>query len=144
MILPAGLVGLAVAAFVAATPLPMASEPVFLALQLAAAAPVWALVAVASAANTAGSFVTYALGRGVRAAGAGSRLAPSAEQMARGEAWLRRRGAWALLLSWAPGGDLIVLAAGALRMPLVLFGVLVAVAKTGRYAALGAGLSLMG
>lgn len=144
MMLPASLAGLAVAAFVAATPLPMASEPVFLALHLAAAAPVWALVAVASVANTAGSFVTYALGRGVRAAGAGSRFAPSPEQMARGEDWLRRRGAWALLLSWAPGGDLIVLAAGALRMPLVLFGALVALAKTGRFVVLGAGLSALG
>lgn len=143
MILPAGLLGLAVAAFVAATPLSMASEPVFLALQLAGVAPVWVLVAVASVANTAGSFVTYALGRGVRAAGAGSRLAPSPEQMARGEDWLRRRGAWALLLSWAPGGDLIVLAAGALRMPLLMFGVLVAIAKTARYAALGAGVSAL-
>ncbi|HSF64965.1 MAG TPA: VTT domain-containing protein [Paracoccaceae bacterium] len=142
MMLPAGLTGMAVAAFAAATPLPMPSEPVFLALQLAAAVPLWALILVASVANTAGSFVTYALGRGVRAAGAGTRLAPSPEAMARGEAWLRRRGAWALLLSWAPGGDLIVLAAGALRMPLLLFGVLVAMAKTGRYAALGAGLSL--
>lgn len=142
MILPVSLIGLALAAFVAATPLPMASEPVFLALQVAAAAPLWALVAVASVANTAGSFVTYALGRGVRVAGAGTRFAPSPETMAKGEAWLRRRGAWALLLSWAPGGDLIVLAAGALRMPLVLFGVLVAIAKTGRYAVLGAGVSL--
>ena len=38
-----------------------------------------------------------------------------------------------MLLSWAPGGDVIVGLSGVLRVPFPLFLLLVAIAKTGRY-----------
>ena len=132
------LAGLFVAAFLAATPVPFQSEIVFLGL-LAAGHPAWVLVTVASVGNTLGSCVTYALGRGIGEIGAG-RFAPSAQNRDRAERWFKRWGVWALLLSWAPGGDLIVLVAGALRTPVWLFVTLVALAKTGRYLAV-AGLA---
>jgi membrane protein YqaA with SNARE-associated domain len=56
--------------------------------------------------------------------------------MDRAEAWVARWGRWALLLSWAPGGDVIVTLAGVLRVPVPVFLVLVTLAKTGRYAVL--------
>jgi membrane protein YqaA with SNARE-associated domain len=57
-------------------------------------------------------------------------------QMARAEDWFRRWGLWSLLLAWAPGGDVLVAVAGLLRVPFPIFLLLVAIAKTGRYAVL--------
>ncbi|MDR0809061.1 MAG: VTT domain-containing protein [Gemmobacter sp.] len=130
----AALVGLAAAAFLAATPLPMQSEPVFVAVQIAGVAPLWLMLLVAGVANTAGSVVTWAVGRGARAAGRGA----TAARLARAEAAYARWGHWTLLLSWAPLGDVICLVAGAMRVPLWQFAALVGLAKTTRYAVLAA------
>lgn len=135
------LTGMAASAFLAATPLPMNSEMVFLPLLAAGTVPVLALILVASVANTLGSFVTYAIGRGVGGL-AGGRFAPSEAQRAKAERWFARWGVWALLLAWAPGGDLVVAMAGALRTNLWVFGVLVAVSKTLRYVALAGVVAL--
>jgi membrane protein YqaA with SNARE-associated domain len=128
--------GLFLVAFLAATPVPFNSEVVFLGLQ-AADWPVLTLVAAASVGNVLGSCVTYALGRGLGGLRDHPRFPLRPAQMARAEAWFARWGLWSLLLSWAPGGDLLVATAGALRVPLATFLTLVTLAKTGRYAALG-------
>lgn len=131
------LSGLFAAAFLAATLIPAQSELVFIALQTAGAAPLWLLIVVAGVGNTAGAFVNYALGRGVTR-WQGRRWFPaSPAAMARAERWFQRRGLWVLLLSWAPMGDVVTVVAGALRVPLWHFGLLVALAKTGRYIVLG-------
>jgi membrane protein YqaA with SNARE-associated domain len=132
----AGLAGLWLAAFLAATPVPFQSEIVFLALQAAGVASPWVLVMVASVGNVLGSVVTYGIGRGV-AQYQGRRWFPVAPaQMARAEAWFARWGVWVLLASWAPFGDVIVLMAGVLRTQVGMFLLLVAVAKTARYVVL--------
>ncbi len=130
-----GLGGMFVAAFAAATPIPMQSELVFAAL----AASGWslpALVVVASLGNVLGSLVTYAVGRGLGGAGLGRWFGISPDKLLRAETWFARWGRWALLVSWAPGGDVLVALAGVLRMPLLVFLPLLALAKTGRYIAL--------
>ena len=132
----ASLGGLMLAAFLAATPLPMQSEAVFVALQLAGTAPVWLMVICAGIANTAGSIVTWAMGRGLRALEGRFRI--PAAQLARAEALYRRWGLWTLLLSWAPLGDMICFVAGALRVPLWQFTLIVGLAKTARYALVAA------
>ena len=130
------LSGLFLAALLAATPVPFQSELVFLAMQ-AAGWDTLTLILVASIGNTLGSCVTYALGRWL----SGQRdhrwfpLTPA--QMTRAEGWWGRWGLWLLLLSWAPVGDVIVALSGVLRVPLPVFLLLVAIAKTGRYIALG-------
>ncbi len=129
------LSGLFLAALLAATPVPFNSEVPFIALQ-AAGWPALTLVAVASVGNVLGSCVTYALGRGLGGWRDHPRFPIRPVQMARAEAWFRRRGLWSLLLSWAPGGDVLVAVAGLMRVPLPIFLVLVTVAKTARYAAL--------
>ena len=135
------LLGLFVAAFLAATPVPFQSEILFAGLLMAGTADPLALIAVASVGNVLGSFVTYAMGRGL-VHFRGRRWFPvTPEALARAEGWFRRWGVWVLLLSWAPGGDLMVAMAGVLRTPIWLFAVLVTVAKTARYAVL-AGLTL--
>jgi len=142
MVTLSALSGLFVAAFLAATILPMQSELVFVALQINDVAHLWLLVAVASIANTLGAFVNYGLGRGV-SRWQGRRWFPaSPAQIARAERWFSRWGVWLLLLSWAPGGDGFTVVAGMLRTPIWLFGVLVTIAKTGRYVVL-AGLTAL-
>jgi membrane protein YqaA with SNARE-associated domain len=130
------LSGLFVAALLAATPIPFQSELVFLGLQAAGWDTV-VLVIVASVGNTLGSCVTYGLGRWLSDRRDHRWFPLSPPQMARAESWFSRWGIWTLLLSWAPGGDLIVALSGVLRVPFTLFLGLVAMAKTGRYIALG-------
>src|SRR3990167_5136693 len=132
---------MAVSAFAAATPLPMNSELVFLGLLATGTVPLWSLVLIASIANTAGSFLTYGIGRGIGGVGRGG-FAPEGGQRAQAEPWFARWGVWSLLLAWAPGGDLVVAMAGVLRTNLWLFGALVGFSKTLRYVVLAGGVLL--
>lgn len=132
----AELAGLFAVAFLAATIFPAQSEILLAGMVVAERHPVWALVAVASAGNIAGSMVNWVLGRFI-ARFEGRRWFPvSREQVARAERWYRRWGKWSLLLSWAPViGDPLTVVAGVLREPLPAFVVLVTLAKLGRYVA---------
>ena len=124
----AGLAGLFVSAFVSATVLPGNSEIVLAAFLSAFPARATAAIAVATLGNTLGGLTTYALGRLVPA-GKG----PSA----RATAWVRRYGAFALLLSWVPViGDALCAAAGWLRVAWWAAAIAMAVGKLARYLAL--------
>jgi membrane protein YqaA with SNARE-associated domain len=129
------LAGLFLAAFLAATPVPFQSEVVFLGLQ-AAGWQALPLIVVASVGNVLGSCLTYALGRGLGGLRDHPRFPVRAARLARAERWFGRWGLWSLLLSWGPGGDLIVFVAGLLRAPVALVILLLVIAKTGRYMAL--------
>jgi membrane protein YqaA with SNARE-associated domain len=129
------LAGLFAAAFLAATPVPFQSELVFLGLQAAGFSSL-SLILVASIGNTLGSCVTYGLGRWLSDQRDHRWFPLKPDQMIRAERWFARWGLWSLLLSWAPFGDMIVAIAGVLRVPVPIFLVLVALAKTGRYIAL--------
>lgn len=120
------------AAFLAATPIPMQSELAFIALA-AAGWPLTALVIVASVGNVLGSCLTYGVGRGLGASSLLRWFKISADGLTRAEQWFARWGRWALLLSWAPGGDLLVALAGVLRLPLLVVLPLLILAKTARY-----------
>lgn len=123
------------AAFLAATPAPLPSEPVFLAL-LAAGQDALVLIIVASVGNTLGSCVTYAVGLGAERLKQHRWFPLQPETLARAQDWWGRWGLWSLLLSWAPGGDALVALAGLMRVPFWRFLLLVALAKTMRYAVL--------
>ena len=128
---------LAFAACVAATIFPLQSEAVLVGLMLAGEQPDWALVAVASVANTAGAVVNWGLGRLIHRYRDRRWFPASPEALARAEGWYRRWGHWSLMLSWAPIiGDPLTVIAGVLREPLWRFLILVALAKTGRYVTL--------
>ena len=60
----------------------------------------------------------------------------SEKQLDRAQRWYARWGVWSLLLSWAPLGDAITVAAGIMRTRFLVFLLLVGLAKTGRYVAL--------
>lgn len=133
MLIGASLSGMFLSAFLAATILPFPSEVLFLALIAERSSPVWLIVLVASIGNTLGSCLTYAMGRGLGGA-QGARWFPvTPQQMDRATRWFNHYGRWSLLLSWAPGGDVVVAAAGLLRVPLWQFVTLVSIAKTARY-----------
>nr|WP_249732407.1 YqaA family protein [Roseococcus sp. SDR] len=115
----------------------MQSEAVLIGLMLAGEQPVWALVLVASVANTAGSVVNWWLGGVIHRYRDRRWFPASPEQLSRAEGWYRRWGHWSLMLSWAPIiGDPLTVIAGVLREPLWRFLILVALAKTGRYVTL--------
>ena len=135
----AGLGGLFVIAFVAATILPAQSEAALVALLVAGVQSPVLLVAVASLGNVLGAVVNWALGRGVERFRDRRWFPVGPEALDRATGWYRRWGRWSLLLSWAPiGGDALTVAAGVLREPLWSFLVLVTIAKTARYIVLAA------
>lgn len=130
--------GLFLAAFLAATLLPMQSEAVLVALLLADHPVAW-LVVVASAGNVLGSLVNWWLGRGLERFRDRRWFPVSPAALARAQAWYARHGRWTLLLSWLPVvGDPLTLVAGVMRERLWVFLLLVTLAKTGRYAVLAA------
>ncbi|MFM9849695.1 MAG: YqaA family protein [Hyphomicrobiaceae bacterium] len=130
--------GLFMAAFAAATVLPMQSEAVLVGLLLADYSP-WLLITVASVGNVLGSMINWLLGRGIERFREWSWFPARKSQLERAHRWYRRYGKWSLLLSWAPIiGDPLTLIAGVLREPLPTFLILVAIAKIGRYLILAA------
>ena len=122
-----GLAALFAAAFVSATVLPANSEIMLLAVLRAFPERFAEAILVATVGNTLGGMTTYGLGRLVP-----ERKVPSA----RAVAWVRRYGAWALLLSWVPiVGDAMCAAAGWLRVGVVPALAAMAVGKLARYLA---------
>ncbi|MEZ5798961.1 MAG: YqaA family protein [Paracoccaceae bacterium] len=130
-----GLLGMFLAALVAASPVPLPSEPVFVALLAAGTAP-WPLVAIATLGNVLGSCITFAVGRAARQLQGRRWFPASPRQMEKAQDWFNRYGLWSLLITFLPGGDALVLVAGLLRVPVWLFLALVTLAKGGRYIAL--------
>jgi membrane protein YqaA with SNARE-associated domain len=130
--------GLFLAAFAAATILPMQSEAALVGLLLADYAP-WLVIAVASIGNVLGSVVNWFLGRGIESFRAKRWFPASESALDRAQRWYGRYGKWSLLLSWAPiVGDPLTLVAGMLREPFPTFLLLVTIAKVGRYLVLAA------
>ncbi len=126
--------GLFLLSFLAATIFPAQSEVGLAALILSQHYSLVLLIAVASAGNTLGSVVNWALGRGVERFRDKRWFPVKPDQLNRAIAWYRKYGRWSLLMSWAPFiGDPLTVVAGILREPILSFVLLVAVAKTVRY-----------
>ncbi len=130
---PMDLITLFFWSFLAATILPLGSEPALAAIvshRDAVALP----VTIATLGNYLGACTTYALAMSVSKAVKSER---ALRRMERAANLVRRYGAPALLLSWVPLlGDAIVAAAGAARMPFVPFSLWTIAGKTARYAVL--------
>jgi len=121
--------GLFVAAFLAATLLPLPSE-VPLALLVRGDARIVLPVLVATAGNYLGACTTYGLARGLVA-----RRTPAASSIGGRALYLfKRYGAPSLLLSWLPAiGDGIVAVAGAAQLPFAVFSAWTVAGKAVRY-----------
>lgn len=127
------LVALFVWSFLAATIVPLGSEPALAAI-VNSRGTVVLPVFVATLGNYLGACTTYLLALGAAAAVRNER---SARRMERAAGIVRRYGAPALLLSWVPLlGDAIVAAAGAARMSFATFSIYTVIGKAMRYLAL--------
>ena len=127
------LLVLFMSAFAASTILPMSSEVVLGALAASGTSDRALLLVVATAGNTLGAVVNWAIGR--YAASWRGRLPPLDDaKFERASRWFRRWGIWCLLFSWLPVvGDPLTLVAGVLRTAFLPFVVLVLVGKAARY-----------
>ena len=133
------LLGLFLAAFLAATLIPAQSEAVLVGLLLAGPHPVWLLLAVATVGNVLGAVVNWGIGRFLIRFADHPRFPFSPAQLARAQGSYARWGWVSLFGSWLPFvGDPLTLAAGAMKEPLWRFLTVVTLAKGGRYLALAA------
>jgi len=126
-----GLSTLFVVAFVSATLLPMGSEPALFGLVSLNPGLFWPAVAVATAGNTLGGAVSWAMGVGAHRAV--DRVRGSSTHL-RALDWLERFGPKACLLSWLPlVGDPLCAVAGWLKFPFWPCVAYMAVGKCLRY-----------
>ncbi len=126
--------GLFLAAFGAATLLPMQSEAVLVGLLLAAEQPPALLLLVATTGNVLGSAANWLLGRYIEHLRHRRWFPVPEDKLQRARQAYQRYGRWSLLLSWVPIiGDPLTVIAGVLREPFWSILLIVLVAKAGRY-----------
>ncbi|MBL8515377.1 MAG: DedA family protein [Betaproteobacteria bacterium] len=107
----AGLTGLFLSAFLAATLLPGGSEVAFVAFVSWQPASAWTALGVATLGNTLGGLTSVWLGRRLPEA-------PAGRHFPRLDRWMKRHGAFTLLLAWLPVvGDALCVLAGWRRVP---------------------------
>jgi membrane protein YqaA with SNARE-associated domain len=144
-----GLPAVFIVSLLAATILPVGSEPVLLGYLAAVPEMFWWAIIVATLGNTLGGVISYAMGTGahglfgrwrarrrkVEATTLETEPVPVlTPARARAERWVHRFGAPVLLLAWLPiVGDPLCAVAGWLRLPFWPCVVYMAVGKLGRY-----------
>ncbi|MDX1609626.1 MAG: YqaA family protein [Halofilum sp. (in: g-proteobacteria)] len=137
----AAYLGLFATAFLAATVLPAYSEVVFAGLLAQGFDPL-ALWCWATAGNTLGAAVNWAMGRFLLRFQDRRWFPFRLDQLGAAQRWYARYGVWSLLLAWAPvGGDALTFIAGFMRVRFGVFLVLTGIGKGARYAVL---LGLLG
>lgn len=125
-------------ALFAATIVPAQSEALLVSLILNGQGVFWLLIAVATFGNTLGSVINWWLGCYLEHFHDKAWFPVNAQTLVRAQQQFQRYGWWVLLLSWLPViGDPLTVVAGVMRMPLLPFVLVVAVAKGGRYWVLG-------
>lgn len=166
-----GLGAIFVISALAATILPLGSEPVFLAYLTLKPEFFWMAVIVATAGNSLGGFITYWMGAGAQlgyqrwrqsppatepscisqaggarevSAGSAHGLAKPSRAKSRAQVWVKRFGAPVLLLSWLPViGDPLCAVAGWLRLPWLPCLIFMMIGKGARYLVLGGVFQLL-
>lgn len=133
-----GLSSVFLVAFVSATLLPMGSEPLVFGLVKLNPDLFWSAIVVATAGNTLGGALTWAMGYGAERAYEHVKHKP---MELRALLWLERFGAKACLLSWLPVvGDPLCAVAGWLRLPFWPCVFYMAIGKFARYLTMTAAL----
>jgi membrane protein YqaA with SNARE-associated domain len=129
--------GLFLAAFGAATLLPLQSEAVLVGLLLNGSYLPWLLLLVATLGNVLGSLVNWWLGQRLEHFKDRRWFPVSPRHLDTARRHYQRYGHWSLLLSWLPIiGDPLTLVAGVMGEPLKRFLLIVTLAKGARYAVL--------
>ena len=126
-----GLSTVFVVALISATLLPLGSEPAVFGLLKLNPDLFWPAILVATAGNTIGGAISWAMGYGAERA---YEHLTHKHVEARALKWLERFGAKACLLSWLPiVGDPLCAVAGWLRLPFWPCVAYMAIGKFGRY-----------
>lgn len=129
--------GLFLAAFGAATLLPLQSEALLVGVLLKDPQAVLGLWLVATSGNVLGSLVNWWLGQRLERYKERRWFPVSPRHLERARVHYQRYGHWSLLLSWMPViGDPLTLVAGIMGEPLKRFLLIVTLAKGARYAVL--------
>jgi membrane protein YqaA with SNARE-associated domain len=132
-------IGLFLAAFGAATLLPMQSEGVLVGMLLSGQYVASTLLAVATFGNVLGSALNWILGRSIERFRHKRWFPVRENQLEKAQQFYLRYGRWSLLLSWVPIiGDPLTVVAGVMREPFWSFLLLVTLAKGVRYLVLTA------
>ncbi len=132
-----GYIGLFIAAFLAATILPLSSEVVLTALLLSGLSSS-TLITVATAGNVLGALTNYAFGYWASMSVIKKWLKMSEEEFVRAEQRFKKYGMFSLCFAWVPIiGDPLTVMAGILRIRIVWFLLLVTVGKLARYIVIG-------
>ncbi len=133
-----GLSSVFLVAFVSATLLPMGSEPFVFGLVKLNPDLFWGAILVATAGNTLGGALTWAMGYGAERAYERIKHKPMELRALR---WAERFGAKACLLAWLPVvGDPLCAVAGWLRLPFWPCVFYMAIGKFARYLTMTAAL----
>ena len=133
-----GLSTVFVVATLSATLVPMGSEPVVFGLVKLNPELFWPAVLVATAGNTLGGAISWAMGLGAHSAVDRARGKPTEARALR---WLERFGPKACLLSWLPAvGDPLCAVAGWLKFPFWPCVAYMAIGKFLRYLTMTAAL----
>jgi membrane protein YqaA with SNARE-associated domain len=133
-----GLSTVFVVSLVSATLLPLGSEPAVFGLVKLNADLFWPAVFVATAGNTIGGAISWAMGYGAEVA---YERVTHKQVEAKALKWLQRFGAKACLLSWLPAvGDPLCAVAGWLRLPFWPCVFYMAIGKFARYVTMTAAL----
>ncbi|MDD2031496.1 DedA family protein [Pseudomonas sp. Fig-3] len=130
-------IGLFLAAFGAATLLPLQSEALLVGLLLSERYETWLLLGVATLGNVLGSLVNWWLGTRLEQFKDRRWFPVSPAHLDKARVHYQRYGRWSLLLSWMPIiGDPLTLVAGVMGEPWRRFVLIVTLAKGLRYGAL--------
>jgi membrane protein YqaA with SNARE-associated domain len=128
---------------VAATLVPIPSEPAFVALLATGTGSPAMIMLVATVGNTVGALTNFVLGRFIEHYKERPWFPVTQERYAAACEQFGRYGIWALLLAWIPViGDPLTIAAGALRVSTTRFLLLTGLGKAIRYGMLMAGVEL--
>jgi len=130
------------AALLAATIVPLSSEPLLAVLIAAGKADMYGLLLAATIGNSLGATLNWTLGRYLFQYRDHRWYPIKPPAQARAERWFARYGVWSLLFSWLPlVGDPLTLVAGVLQVRLLPFVLLVVTGKAARYALIGFGVT---
>lgn len=128
-----GYIGLFIAAFLAATILPLSSEVVLSALLLSELSP-FTLIAIATIGNVLGVLTNYALGYWASQKAIKQWLRMSDSDFTNAQQRFEKYGMLSLCFAWVPIiGDPLTVIAGVLRIRIIWFLVLVTIGKLLRY-----------
>ena len=129
-----GYLGLFLAAFLAATILPLASEVVFAAVVFTMGLDPWICVGVATVGNTLGGLTCYWLGHLGKLEWINKYLRINNDRLNKWIVILQKKGSWFAFFSFLPAvGDLIAVAAGFLRCKLWIVTLSMFLGKLARY-----------